>query len=124
MRKDRPSGNLSQECHRGVRHGGDEPDHPEIAGGPSARPELTGRKFSRPAARLPGCSSKATCADGGEGGDGMGGGGGLTGGSRLIVHLRLGSDGSFWFQLRETKRQQEEFFWASFLSGRQVRSFL
>lgn len=37
-------------------------------------------------------------------------GGELTGGSRLIVRLRLGSDGSFWFQLRETKRQQEEFF--------------
>lgn len=53
MRKDRPSGNLSQECHTGVRHSGDESDHPVIAAGPSARPELSGRKFP------PGCLDAA-----------------------------------------------------------------
>lgn len=50
----------------------------------------------------------------------MEGGGGLTGESRLIVHLRLGSDGSFWFQLRETKRQQEEFFFLGLISQQQT----
>lgn len=29
MRKDRPSGNLSEECHTSVRHSGDERDHPK-----------------------------------------------------------------------------------------------
>lgn len=97
MRKDRPSGNLRQECHAGVRHGGDEPDHPEIGAGPSARPELSGRTKNVPA-WLAGVQL------------GESRGGGLLEG--------LGSGGSAWFQLQETKQP-------SFLLRRQGgRSFI